>query len=466
MHPQQPSTQAPSAWLTWGELRHEVPRFWALAWPVIIGELGWQAMGTVDTIVVGRVSPEALGGVSIGGSIFFIVGVFGLGLLLGLDYCIAHALGAGREAQAENYLRHGVMLGLGMSLLQMFVLWSLVPWLPRMGIDAAVVVHAQPYMEVVAWSFPPLLLYAALRRYLQAVGGVRILALGIVLANVVNAVADWMLVLGVWGAPALGAAGAAWATVLSRILLAAILLGYVLRFHAAALRSRWRLQWRVLRELVALGLPAAGQLVVEVGVFSFVTMLAGGLGAAALAAHHVVLSIAALTFMVPLAISSAAAVRVGHARGAGDAHHCRVAGWTAILLAAAFMTACGVVFVLVPEWLVRCFTDDAGVIAMGVGLLWIAAWFQLFDGVQVAATGSLRGLGDTRTPMIGNLLAHWAIGLPLGATLCFHLDWGVAGLWVGLSLGLIVVALGLLTIWSRKSSAATPADVGRASAVC
>lgn len=434
------------------DVRRELPQLWRLAWPVIFGELGWHAMGLVDTLVVGRVSPEALGGVSIGGSIFFVAAVFGLGLLLGLDFCIARAIGAGRSAEAGDYLRHGLLLAAVTSLVQMLVLWRVVPWLPHMGIDPAVVVHATPYLEVVAWSCPPLLLFAALRRFLQAVGAVRVIALAIVFGNIVNAVADWMFVLGNWGAPALGAAGAAWATVFSRVLLAACLLAYVWRQHGDVLWVPTRLRLAPVLELVRLGLPAAGQLVLEVGVFSLVTTLAGRLGAHALAAHHIVLSIASLTFMVPLAISSSAAVRVGHAVGAGDGRRTALAGWTAILLAGGLMAICSVAFVLIPELLVRLFTADGAVVATGVGLLWIAALFQLFDGIQVAATGCLRGVGDTRTPLLGNLVAHWAIGLPLGAALCFQFGWGVHGLWVGLSVGLIVVAVALLLVWRRRAN--------------
>jgi MATE family multidrug resistance protein len=205
-----------------------------------------------------------------------------------------------------------------------------------------------------------------------------------------------------------------------------------------------------LRRLITLGAPAAGQIALEVAVFTTATALAAKLDPLALAAHQIVLNVASMTFMVPLGIASAGAVRVGQAIGRRDARGAERSGWTALMLGAGFMAAAAVGFVGVPEEIVRLFTTDESVVRIGVTLLFVAAIFQLFDGVQVVATGILRGLGDTRTPMLSSLAGHWLIGLPVGYALCFLWDVGVAGLWVGLSLGLILVGSVLLVIWRQR----------------
>jgi MATE family multidrug resistance protein len=205
-----------------------------------------------------------------------------------------------------------------------------------------------------------------------------------------------------------------------------------------------------IRQLLALGLPAAGQITLELGIFAAATMLAGKLDATSLAAHQIALTAASLTFMVPLGVSSAGAVRVGQALGRGDPERAGLAGWTALVVGGGFMTCGALAFWIFPEMIVKAFTNDGAVVAAGRSLLFVAAFFQLFDGVQVVATGILRGSGDTRTPMLCNLIGHWVLGLPVGYGLCFGLGRGVVGLWVGLSLGLIAIGIVLLFVWSRR----------------
>jgi MATE family multidrug resistance protein len=206
---------------------------------------------------------------------------------------------------------------------------------------------------------------------------------------------------------------------------------------------------RLVRTLLGLGFPAATQILLEIGGFAAVSALCGKLGPVPLAAHQIALNCAAFTFMVPLGINSAAAVRVGREIGHGDYKRARLAGWTSILLAAAFMTCSGIFFVLFPHVLSRIFTPDPVVISAAATLLLIAAAFQLFDGVQTVSTGALRGVGETRIPMLANLVAYWVVGLPVGAFLGFRLGWGAPGLWIGLCLGLILVAVSLVWHWHR-----------------
>ncbi|MFN8641616.1 MAG: MATE family efflux transporter [Candidatus Binatia bacterium] len=433
-------------------LRREIGPMFALAWPVAAAELGWMAMGLVDTMLVGRVGAEAIGAVSIGSHLFFAVAITGIGALLGLDYLVAYAHGAGRFDDGRRALVQGTYLAVLVSVVLTAVLFVIEANLPRFGLQPGVAEAARPYLRTLIWSLLPLLLFAALRRYLQAIGRVRPVMIALVSANVINAAVGWALVFGHFGAPALGAVGAGWATFASRLYMLAFLILALARIEreAAAPRPSLRLDPALLGRLARLGLPAAVQMLLECGVFATATVLAGSLAASALAAHQIALSAAAFTFMVPLGVSAAAAVRVGHAIGRRQPAAARRAGWSALLLGAAFMTTTAVIFLAAPGAVLRVFTDAPDVVATGVSLLAVAAAFQLFDGVQVVATGVLRGVGDTRTPMLANLGGHWLIGLPIGATLCFRVGWGVVGLWVGLCIGLIVVAVTLIAVWARR----------------
>ena len=206
-----------------------------------------------------------------------------------------------------------------------------------------------------------------------------------------------------------------------------------------------------MRQLLGLGLPAGLQMFFEVAVFGAATALIARMDAASLAGHQIALNLASFTYMVPLGIGSAAAVRVGQAAGRGAFPAAARSGWTGIALGAAFMTCAAIAFLTAPRLIARAFTTDPQVVEMGAALLSVAAVFQLFDGVQTVVTGALRGSGDTRTPMLCHLIAYWLLGLPLGYYLAFGRGWGAVGLWVGLCLGLIAIGLVLLTVWHRKA---------------
>jgi len=420
-----------------------------LAAPVVIAELGWMTMGLVDTLMVGRLGPEAIGAVGMVSTLFIGVCIFAMGLLLGLDTLVSQAFGARRMDDCHSWLRHGVALALLLSPPTVALVLLLVATMPLWGLHPDVLRFAQPYLRIVALSTPVLLLHTSFRRYLQGIGVVRPVTIALVVANVLNAAVNWVLIFGHFGAPALGVAGSAWATVTARVVMASVLLGTIL-YREGKIPFVGRVQLVRIGRLLALGFPAASQVTLEVGVFAAATVLAGRLPPIALAAHQIAINIASFTFMVPLGIASAGAVRVGHAAGARDRAAASRAGWTAFLFGAAFMSCAAAAFLLIPEALVGAFTRDPSVLALGVSLLWVAAVFQLFDGTQAVATGVLRGLGDTRTPMVWNLVGHWLIGLPLGYTLCFVVGLGVIGLWWGLSTGLIICGVSLLTVWMRR----------------
>jgi MATE family, multidrug efflux pump len=436
------------------DLKLELRPMVTLAAPVVVAEIGWVAMGLVDTLMVGPLGPEAIGAVGVGSSLFIGVVVFAMGILLGLDTLVSQAYGAGRFDECHRWLVHGAVLSLVVALPVTLLLFGLSSLLGRWGLDPTVLALTRPYLDVLAWSVLPLLLYATFRRYLQGMGVVRPVMIALVSANVVNVFINWVLIHGKLGAPVMGVRGSAWATVIARIVMAGYL-GVVIVQRERGRRpglfeTSPSIDWSWMRRLLRLGVPAASQITLEVGVFAASTALAGRLAPISLAAHQIAIHIAALSFMVPLGASSAGAVRVGHALGRRDPVAAERAGWTALLLGAGFMACTAAVFLVIPRPLMGAFTRNEGVVQLGVSLLAVAAVFQLFDGIQGVATGILRGLGDTRTPMIWNLIGHWFIGLPTGYFLCFGLGRGVVGLWWGLSIGLILCGAVLLVVWSRR----------------
>jgi MATE family multidrug resistance protein len=339
----------------------------------------------------------------------------------------------------------------------MLLLAGGVPCLGRLGVHPAVMAQTLPFLRALTWGTLPLFLYAALRRYLQGMGLVKPVMFALISANVVNAVGDWVLIYGRLGAPALGVTGSGWATTIARTYMAAVLIVYAVYHefrHRTGLRHvSLRPHLARIARLVAIGFPAAVHVTLEVGVFAAATTLAGMLDPVALAAHHIVLDVASVTFMIPLGLSSAGAVRVGQALGRGEAVAAGHAGWTALALGATFMAAAGLVMAAFPARLASLFTTDPAVVATAATLMLVAAAFQLFDGLQGVSTGTMRGTGDTHTPMICNLVAHWVIGLPLGYLLGFTAGFGIIGLWLGLALGLGAAGLYLLRAWWLKSRA-------------
>lgn len=434
-----------------------------LAAPVVMAELGWVTMGIVDTLMVGGLGAAAIGAVGLASMLFFAVAVFAMGLLLGLDPLVAQAFGARRLDECHRWLVDGVWLSVLVTPPMVALVLGMNATLHRWGLPTDVLLLTRPYLAILTWSLPPLLLYVAFRRYLQAMNVVRPVMFALVAANIVNGFANWVLINGHFGAPTMGVRGSAYATLAARIFMAGWLLIVIVRHEAhrppalSGVEGRLRdtplgIDLARVRRLFALGFPAAGQAVFEVGVFSAATALTARVSANALAAHQIALNLAALTFMIPLGVASAAAVRVGQAVGRRDPQGASSAGWTAIAIGVAFMSIAAMVFLAMPRALIRAFTHDEAVLELGVALLFVAAVFQLFDGLQGVTTGALRGLANTRTAMLWNLSGHWLVGLPLGYVLCFRLGFGVVGLWWGLSVGLIICGIALLRVWIRENA--------------
>jgi len=402
--------------------------------------------------------------------LYHAVAIFGTGLMLGLDTLVSQSYGAGDLEDAHRSLVNGVYLSLALAPVLMGVIWLCEPVLRMMHLQQSLIDATLPYLRALNWGTLPLLLYFAFRRYLQGINLAKPVMFSLISANIVNFVGNWALIYGHWGFHAMGTTGSGWSTCVARSYMAAVLMAYALYYdirYRTGLRDASRLPhlprvWKLLN----LGFPAASQLGVEIAVFALATMLIGRLGALALASHQIALNTVSLTYMVPLGIGSAAAVRVGHALGRRDAHGASRAGWTALALGASFMTCMALALWLVPRYIVRVYTPDPSVIRAASALLFVGAFFQLFDGLQTVATGALRGAGDTRTPMICHLVCYWLIGLPLGAYLCFHMHLGARGLWTGLCVALILIGSTLLYVWHRteRSFPAMAESLGRISA--
>ena len=428
-----------------------------LALPLIFAEVGWMSMGIVDTVMVGRLpnSAVAIGATGLGQSLYNSVAIFGGGLLLGMDTFVAQAFGREDLDDARHSLLNGFVLALVLTPILMSAI-SFWPALMRhFGVSPELVEPMRPYLQALNWGTLPLLAYFALRRYLQAVNVAHPIMFALISANVVNAVGNWVLIYGHLGFRAMGITGSGWSTCMARGYMALCLAITLFWVESKRIRpgrmATLRIDIQRMSALLKLGAPAATQILCEIGAFSAATALCARLGPVPLAGHEIALNCAALTFMVPLGVSSAAAVRVGQQLGRRDPDGARRAGWSAILIGVGFMACSGSVFVSLPKLIARLFTPNAAVIQVGAQLLLVAAAFQLFDGLQTVATGALRGAGDTRTPMLANFFAYWLVGLPLGYVLCFRLGWGALGIWIGLCGGLMIIGSALVITWHKRA---------------
>jgi MATE family multidrug resistance protein len=444
-------------------IRKEMAPMLRLALPLVMAEVGWMTMGVVDTVMVGHLPQPALTiSAAALGQVLYNTLAFGIGgVLLGLDTYISQAHGAGDWEDANQWLLSGVLLAAILSGVLMGAVWVGPVVMERMPIDGTVVRQAVGFLGALSWGTLPLFLYMTFRRYLQAFNHVRPIAAAVVSANVVNAALDWLLLFGhrfhalgmSFGVPAYGVVGAAWSTALARLYLAGFVgaaVWWVDRRHSYGLRQAERvLDWTRVRRLLALGAPVGGQVFVEISIFAAVTALIGTMGPVPLAGHESALNCVAFTFMVPFAISAAASVRVGQAVGRRDAAGARAAGWTAVGFGAGFMLAMSVLLLTVPGRIAGGFTHDPVVIAAAVPLLLVGAAFQFFDGVQITATGALRGAGNTHAGLYVQVVGYWVVGLPLGWLLGFHEKMGAVGLWIGLAAGLLIAGVALVSVWAR-----------------
>ncbi len=416
-----------------------------LGGPLMAAQLVQMGMGFFDTVMMGRVGPVDLAAVAIGTGLWHAVFLFALGILMALSPSVAHLHGAGQIERIAPLVRQALWLGLVLGLLGFLGLRHLQGLLHWVNIKPELVPIIDAYLDALSWGMLPVFIFIALRLFSEGIGRTRPVLLISVVALVVNVVANDALIFGHWGLPALGAPGCGMATAIGMwvMLLGMVaLLGLSRGYRVYGLFQHWDWPcWGALRHLLGLGLPIGVGLFLETGIFATVALMLGTLGAVAAAAHQITLNVAAMTFMIPLGLSMATTVRVGHAMGRGDPVAARLSGWTGIGLGGGFMAVMAVLMFSGHQVIARFYTTDAEVVRVASGLLQLAALFQISDGLQVGALGALRGLKDTRIPMLIVVIAYWLVAFPLAWQLGIGRGWGPVGPWIGLIAGLTVAAV-------------------------
>ncbi len=432
-------------------LGREVPALLRIALPLALAQMALNGMGLVDTLMVGRLGPADLAGIALGAMTFFFVTIVASATMFAVAPLVAQAIGAGRPAEAAEAGRHGVVLGVLLAPAVMLLLYFTGPLLGLLGQDPDTAARATGYLRAVLWSVPGFMLVVPLRAFLEGRGETRPVMVIAFVAVGVNVLANNALMFGRWGFPALGLVGTGYATSIVYSLMAVLLALYVVRREAEHPVLRWaRVRRERLGEVVRLGWPIALTVAFETGLFGMTAFLMGLLSQTELAGHQIAIQSASFTFMIPLSLGVATSVRVGQAVGRGDPPGTRIAGWVGMGLAVGFMCLTALLFWTAPRVVIGFYLDlddpaNSGVIAHASAFLRVAAMFQLVDGLQVSAIGALRGLKDTRVPMLITLIAYWPIGIGVGVYLAFGLDWQGVGLWYGLVAGLAVAAVWLVS---------------------
>ena len=426
--------------------RGELRAVFALALPVAAVQVGMMAMGVVDTIMVGHYAARDLAAVALGNLYFFSSVVFPMGLLMALDPVVSQAVGAGDREAVGRGLQRGLALALILGIPSALVLIPGAPLLRLLNRPSEVAPVAAGYAIAAIPGVFPFLAFIVFRQTLQALGRVAPIVLTILLSNLANFFFNWVLIYGHLGFPEMGAIGSGWASSLSRWIMFLGLLTLSWPLLSPYLRPvrRDAFQLRPLLRMVGLGAPIGIQFSLEWGAFGATGILMGWLGTVAMAGHQVALNLASLTFMVPLGISQASTVLVGRGVGREDPVGARRSAGAGLFLGVCFMAFTAMAFLFFPGPLARIYSKDLDVLALAITLLPLAGVFQVFDGLQVVASGVLRGVGDTRVPMVLNLLGFWCIGMPVGLWLGFGAKLGPVGLWWGLVLGLAAVSIFLL----------------------
>ncbi|MBF9061008.1 MATE family efflux transporter [Rhodobacterales bacterium HKCCSP123] len=448
-------------------LSHHLRATMSLGLPLIGGMLAQVAITLTDTVMMGWYGVEELAAVALGGSFFHVVLILGMGFGLAVMPMVAAAAANDDRRQVRRVTRMGLWIGLIFSALVLPAFWFSGAILLALGQAGTVAANTQDYLRIAGWGIAPAVLMTVIRSHLSALDHARIVLWATLAGAALNAGLNWVLIFGNLGAPELGIAGAAIASVGTHLLITA-----VLALHAALHRDLrqdtlfarfWRPDWEAMGQVFRLGWPIALTLLSESGLFMATMVMMGWLGALPLAAHGIALQICATTFMVHIGLSQAATVRAGRAWGKGDRAGLRLAAFAALILSGGMVALTIAGFVLIPEALVGLFVDPNDplrpeIIALGVSLLLVAAFFQLADAGQVMALGLLRGTQDTTVPMVYAVLAYWGLGLPAAWVIGFPLGFGGPGIWAGLVVGLAVAAALMMTrFWRGPARGTAPA---------
>ena len=430
-------------------IRAEVRGLLHLATPIIVAQLATTAMGFVDAVMAGRVSPEDLAAVALGNSIWIPVYLLMTGILLATTPKVAQRFGAGQHGEIGPLVRQALWLALVVGLLSSALLLSAEPILHLMKVDPQLIGPSMGYLHGIAFGFPGIALYYVLRCYSDGLGRTRPSMVIGLCGLLLNIPLNWVLIYGHFGMPALGGVGCGWATGI---------VGWFMALSMAAW-SRWapayagsrvlvridRPQWAVMKRLMSVGLPIGIAVFAESSIFAVIALLIGSLGPTVVAGHQIALNISSLLFMIPYSLGMAVTVRVGQAVGAGDPYQARFAANVGLGTALVFAAFSASLILLLREQIAAIYTPDTAVIQIAAMLIVFAALYQFSDAIQVICAGALRGYQDTRVTMILTLFAYWGIGLPvgylLGLTEVLGPASGPSGLWQGLIAGLTCAAL-------------------------
>ncbi len=412
-----------------------------LALPIIVGQVSQMLMGVTDSIMIGRLGAVPLAASAFAGGLFSVFYVVGIGLLMPVAVFVSREHGTGDERTGARWLQHGVVLAVLAGLVAMGGMAALAAGFSRMGQSPEVMAAVPPFYALITLSLLPVLVFQAFRQFAEALGRPGMPMLILLGSVVLNAGFNWVLIYGHLGAPALGLAGAGWATLIARLIALVAIILWLRR--AEALRAAWLrgLVAAHFREMLRVGVPAAVMLFLEVAAFMVAALMMGRLGAAALAAHQIALTCVGFVFMVPLGLSMAVGMRISRAVGEGRLDRVRPITGSALMLTCGFMSLTAVTFWFGGTWLAHVFVSDPAVVALAARLLVIAAIFELFDGAQVIGSGSLRGLTDVRVPAAITFVAYWLLAIPGGYLLGLHTSLGPLGIWIGLAAGLAIAAV-------------------------
>ncbi|MGB3588081.1 MAG: MATE family efflux transporter [Tunicatimonas sp.] len=418
-----------------------------IAYPVMLSQLGHILVGVADSIMVGELGTQPLAAVSLANSLFGLVLMFGIGLSIAITPLVAAADGEGNTQQMGRVFQHGAII----NTIAGFIFCGLVIFggklLPFMNQPQAVVTLAVPYLELLAYSLIPFMVFQTFRQFAEGLAFTRTAMLITISANLINIALNYLLIYGRFGFPELGLNGAGVATLVARILMAIAIGWYVLRarWFPTVGRLLAGIRYSLFTKMLKIGVPTGLQYIFEVGAFAAASIMMGWLGATALAAHQIALNLSAVSYMVATGLAAAATVRVGNQLGRKDFPNLRRVGFSAILMSLVLMSFSALAFITLNHWLPSLYIDELPVIELAGSLLIISAFFQLSDGCQAVALGALRGMADVKIPTIITLIAYWVIGLPSGYGFAFGLGWGPQGVWVGLLLSLTIAAV-LLTL--------------------
>jgi multidrug resistance protein, MATE family len=420
----------------------------SLAFPVMLSQLGQVLVGVADSMMVGRLGAEPLAAASLANSIFFVVLMFGIGVSMSITPLVAMADGKKNPNRISRLFNHGFIINMATGTILFLLIVLSSPLLHHLNQPEEVVVLSIPYLAIITFSLLPFMLFQTFKQFAEGLSQTKQAMYITLICNAINVFLNWVMIYGNLGFPALGLNGAGWATLISRILMGAFMLYYIVkskRYLPYTLSFRVRkLSFPMISKMLKIGVPTGFQFIFEVGAFSTAAIMMGWIGVTALAAHQIAINLASISYMMASGLSTAAMIRVGNQLGRNDIRTLREAGFTTFIMVAIFMSATALIFILFREFLPSLYIDDIDVIKMSASLLIIAGLFQLSDGIQVVGLGALRGMADVKVPTIVTLVAYWVIGLPLGYVFGFVLGMNEIGIWYGLFIGLTVTGVLLL----------------------